>query len=88
MATVDIASDMFDIGLATSYDNNIRSYEYREYESQNLTAIKIGQAIQIHIPNQDNFTQSSKSYHFEDSCSLASTTNSAYTATTLVTQIN
>src|SRR5678815_1614608 len=87
MATVDIASEMLDIGAAMSDDNSIESYEFREYESQNPAAINNGQAIQIDIQNQDIFTQPSKSYLLVEG-RLASTTNAAYAAATLVTLIN
>jgi len=87
MTTVDIASEMLDIGAEMSDDNSIESYEFREYESQNPAAINNGQAIQIDIQNQHIFTQPSKSYlHVEGR--LASTTNVAYAGDTLVTLIN
>src|SRR5678815_1260343 len=87
MATVDIASEMLDIGAAMSDDNSIESYEFREYESQNPAAINNGQAIQIDIQNQDIFTQPSKSYLLVEG-RLASTTNVPYAAGNLVTLIN
>src|SRR5688572_7783315 len=87
MATVDIASQMLDIGAAMSDDNSIESYEFREYESQNPAAINNGQAIQIDIQNQDIFTQPSKSYLLVEG-RLASTTNVAYAVDTMVALIN
>src|SRR5688572_657910 len=87
MATVDIASEMLDIGAAMSDDNSIESYEFREYESQNPAAINNGQAIQIDIQNQDIFTQPSKSYLLVEG-RLASTTNVAYAADTQASLIN
>src|ERR1043165_7874476 len=86
MATVDMASEMLDIGSAISDDNSIESYEFREYESQNPAAINNGQAIQIDIQNQDIFTQPSKSYLLVEG--RLESTAAAYVAATLVTLIN
>ena len=63
MTTTNIGSDMLNIGQPVAVDDNIESFEYREYESQNPAALNNSQSITIDIQNQDIFTNPLRAFY-------------------------
>jgi hypothetical protein len=86
MATINVGSDMLDIGEPVPVDESIESFQYREYEAQNPAALNNGQAVQIDIQNQDVFTNPSKSFLLVEG--TLTSTGAAYAAATVATLIN
>src|SRR5215469_14495505 len=86
MTTTNIGTDMLNIGQPVAVDDSIESFEYREYESQNPAALNNGQSITIDIPNQDIFTNPSKSFLLVEG--TLTSTDAAYVAGTLVSLVN